>query len=145
MGIFISYLCFCFEGTVPNKQNRSQMTFRECLEKCVAKNYHGTIPSPVCSFSREATIEQTRDGAPVKVNPTSAVPIYGQMASYDELFPADDVRRTSRTSSRVIRRIKRERIKDPSSKTTSHEDYTIICRTCISVTCFPFILHGTCK
>lgn len=108
----------------------------------MAKNYHGPIPSPVCSLGRAATFTQNLDGAPVKVNPSAAVPIYGQMASNDERFPVGDVRRTSRTLSRVIRGIVREKRKDSSSETTNYEDYVNICQTCLAVTCFPFIFHG---
>lgn len=118
------------------------MTFRQCLDKCVSKNYHGATPSTVCSFSRSATFKQTWDGSPVRVNPSAAAPMYGQIASYDERFPAGDVRRMSKTLSRVIRGIIREKRKDSSSETSSREDYVNICYNCITGTCRPFIFFG---
>ncbi|XP_052722148.1 uncharacterized protein LOC128193020 [Crassostrea angulata] len=129
-------------GTVTKESDRSLMTFRQCLDKCVSKNYHGDSPSTVCSFGRSATFRQSWDGAPVRVNPSAAAPIYGQMASYDERFPAGDVRRTSKTLSRVIRGIVRDRRKDSSSETSSREDYVNICYNCISGTCRPYIFFG---
>lgn len=118
------------------------MTFRQCLDKCVSKNYHGATPSTVCSFSRSATFKQTWDGSPVRVNPSAAAPMYGQIASYDERFPAGDVRRMSKTLSRVIRGIIREKRKDSSSETSSREDYVNICYNCITGICRPFIFFG---
>lgn len=118
------------------------MTFRQCLDKCVSNNYHGDASSTVCSFGRSATFRQSWNGAPVRVNPSAAAPIYGQMASYDERVPADDVRRTSKTLSRVIRGIVRDRRKDSSSETSSHENYVNICYNCITGTCRPYIFFG---
>lgn len=132
----------CYFSEDENGMQRDLMTFRQCLEKCVSRNYHGSTPSTVCSFSRSANYKQSWNGPPVKVDPPTSQPHYGQMVRYDETLPAGDVRKTSQTMPRVIHRLLRKKRKVTTLSVDSHGDYVSICYNCITETCRSFLFFG---
>ncbi|XP_062614006.1 uncharacterized protein LOC134275747 [Saccostrea cucullata] len=106
-------------------------TFRQCIEKCVSKNYAGPTPSTRCAFSRSANYKQSWNGPPVKVSAPSPQPVYGQRALFDERLPAGDVRKRSTHLYRVLRGI----LRDKRTSSSSVSDYVRVCYNCIAETC----------
>lgn len=146
-----------------NGTTRYLSSFRQCVDRCISRNYHGSAPSTKCSFTRSANYKQTWNSPPVKVITSVTLPIYGQPL-HDGALAAGDVRKTSTHLSRVIRGIFQDRRifprkglvseddhssddddDDQSSNDDDNQDYTTACYNCISSTCRFLIYFGKIK